>query len=71
MATRVLLGFELFDQTWKGTFQGTSLPSLIKIGEVVKEEKKFEEIVDGRSNDGRQTSGHHKSSPWALCAQVS
>jgi len=27
--------------------------------------------TDGRTmDDGRQTMGHHKSSPWALCAQV-
>jgi len=28
------------------------------------------EIVDARTEDGRQTMGHHKSSLWVLCAQV-
>jgi len=27
--------------------------------------------TDGRTDDGRRTLVHHKSSPWALCAQVS
>jgi len=27
--------------------------------------------TDGRTDDGRRTMGHHKSSHWALCAQVS
>ena len=35
----------------------------------------FKEIVDartdGRQDDRRRTMGHHKSSPWVLCAQVS
>ena len=46
MATRVLHGIHFFEQIWKGTTQGTSLWSFIKIGQVVKEKMSFKAIVD-------------------------
>jgi len=40
---------------------------LVKIHQAVSEEMLFKEIVDarthGRTDDGRLTMGHHKSSP--------
>jgi len=27
-------------------------------------------LTHGRTDDGRRTMGHHKSSPWALCAHL-
>ena len=46
MVTRVLHGTNFFKHFWKGTTQGTSLWSFIKIGQAVKEEMSFEAIVD-------------------------
>ena len=47
MATRVMDGIKFFEQFLLSFTQGTSLPSFIQIGSVVKE-KMFKEIVDGR-----------------------
>ena len=54
MATRLLHGIQLFEQFWKGTTQGSSLWSFIKIGQGVKEEMSFDVIVDGRTDAGRR-----------------
>ena len=67
MATTVFDGIKVCEQFLKRTSQGPFLPSLVQIGLVVWEEKIFKEIVD----DGRQTPGDPKSSPWACHAQVS
>ena len=67
MATRVFNGIKFCEQFSKTTSQGTFLPSFVQTGPAVWEKKMFKEIVD----DARRTPDHHKSSPWACCAQVS
>ena len=56
MATRVFDRIKFCEQILKRTSQGTFLPSLVQIGPVVWEEKRFTEIVD----DARPTTdnGH-------------
>jgi hypothetical protein len=63
MATRVLHGIYFFEQLWKSFMQGTSVASLVKIGQAVSEKKSFEQKVDnGRTDNGHQaiTRAHHE-----------
>ena len=46
MATTVFDGIKFCEQSLKRTSEGTFLPSLVQIGQVVWEEKMFKEIVD-------------------------
>ena len=66
MANRVFDGIKFCEQVLKRTFEGTFLPSLVKIGPAVWKEM-FKEIVD----NAQRTQDHPKSAPWACCAQVS
>ena len=59
---------------WERVIQGTFLWSLVEIGQVVKEEMFFKEIVDDArrtdDDDGRQEHlGVHNSSHWAFWTQ--
>ena len=57
MATRVMIEIQSLEQFWLSFTQETCLPSFIKIGPVVYEEKMFKEIVD----DARRTPGIGRS----------
>ena len=61
---------EPFEQTFVPASKGVSICNFNLIGPVVSEEKMFE-IVDGRTDDGRQTTDGHRSDWYTISSPMS